>query len=157
MDYLVDRFSPDELREIVASSHSYKEVLRKLGYKTLNGRNNDTLRKRLEKYNIDVSHFTFPQKTLRTMENIFCTGCTASQKVLRSWYKKVFADEQCAICGQKRKWNGKDLTMVLDHINGDNHDNRLENLRWICPNCNSQLPTFAGRNSKIHLYDHNAV
>lgn len=40
--------------------------------------------------------------------------------------------------------------MTLDHINGDNHDDRIENLRWICPNCASQLSTFAGKNNKRH-------
>lgn len=38
--------------------------------------------------------------------------------------------------------------MILDHIDGDNHNNLPSNLRWICPNCNSQLDTFAGRNIK---------
>ena len=40
------------------------------------------------------------------------------------------------------------MTLILDHINGENHDDRLENLRWVCPNCNQQLPTTGGRNQK---------
>ena len=59
-------------------------------------------------------------------------------------------DSVCEICKQAKIWNNKELVMTLDHINGDNHDNRIENLRWICPNCASQLSTFAGRNNKIH-------
>jgi len=42
--------------------------------------------------------------------------------------------------------------MILDHINGINNDNRLENLRMLCPNCNIQQPTFAGRRNKKHYY-----
>ena len=45
-------------------------------------------------------------------------------------------------------WNGKPLVLILDHINGNAEDNRYENLRFVCPNCNSQLPTFTGRNKK---------
>ena len=53
---------------------------------------------------------------------------------------------KCSICGFEGKWQEKDLVLVLDHINGVNNDHRLENLRFLCPNCNSQQDTFAGRN-----------
>ena len=56
--------------------------------------------------------------------------------------------EECVGCGTGPEWNGKPLTLALDHINGVNNDNRLENLRLLCPNCHSQTDTFAGRNVK---------
>jgi uncharacterized protein with PIN domain len=54
----------------------------------------------------------------------------------------------CSICGLLPEWNGKELTLILDHINGHNKDHRIENLRWVCPNCNSQLDTTGARNIK---------
>lgn len=45
-------------------------------------------------------------------------------------------------------WNGKPLILTLDHRNGISNDHRLENLRWLCPNCNSQTETFCGRRKK---------
>lgn len=53
---------------------------------------------------------------------------------------------QCGICGQPPEWNGKRLVLPIDHVNGDPTDNRLVNLRFLCPNCHSQTDTFAGRN-----------
>ena len=50
---------------------------------------------------------------------------------------------RCAVCGLKSRWQSKSLTLVLDHINGVNNDNRLQNLRFLCPNCNSQTNTFS--------------
>nr|WP_246355414.1 HNH endonuclease signature motif containing protein [Nocardioides ungokensis] len=58
-------------------------------------------------------------------------------------------DEQrgkCAICGQPSSWNGAPLALVLDHVDGDSENNRRENLRLVCPNCDSQLPTYKSRN-----------
>jgi len=49
---------------------------------------------------------------------------------------------ECAECSNNGIWNGKPITLEIDHINGDNNDNRLENLRVLCPNCHSQTPTF---------------
>jgi hypothetical protein len=52
----------------------------------------------------------------------------------------------CALCGIETEWNGAPLAFVLDHIDGNADDNRRENLRLLCPNCDSQLPTFKSRN-----------
>jgi hypothetical protein len=55
-------------------------------------------------------------------------------------------DGRCAICGAGSTWQGLPLTFVLDHRDGDAENNRRDNLRLICPNCDSQLPTFKNRN-----------
>jgi Zn finger protein HypA/HybF involved in hydrogenase expression len=54
---------------------------------------------------------------------------------------------KCAICGLYPEWNGQILTLQVDHINGNNKDHRLENLRFLCPNCHSQTPNYAGANA----------
>ena len=53
---------------------------------------------------------------------------------------------ECSICSMPPEWQGKPMSFVLDHINGVNNDNRLENLRFVCHNCDSQLPTYKSRN-----------
>ena len=54
----------------------------------------------------------------------------------------------CQVCGLSDSWQEKKLSLVLDHINGVKKDNRLSNLRFVCPNCDSQLPTFKSKNIK---------
>ena len=147
---IIDRFKEDELRSLVADCSSWRELARRSGYTSI-GNNFDTIKKRLEKYDISTDHFTGVPKgsTLRAEENVFCENSTATQKVLRHWYKKgQYAEYKCSICGLPAEWNGKPLPLTLDHINGDNKDNRLENLRWVCPNCDRQLNTFAGKSVK---------
>ncbi len=61
--------------------------------------------------------------------------------------KEGYKEQKCELCGTSH-WQGQQLSLILDHINGVNDDHRLENLRIICPNCDSLLPTFCGRNKK---------
>ena len=148
MACLIDKFSKEELQKIVNNSFCLRDVVKAIGYSSVSGSNNETVRKRLKKLNISTEHFTHQLPKTRTMNNVFCIESTASQATVRRWYLKISDNSYCEICKCKNTWNDKPLTMILDHKNGDNHDNRIGNLRWICPNCDSQLPTYAGRNLK---------
>lgn len=71
------------------------------------------------------------------------------KEITYNWLKKIFLEEQnhqCAICSQVDSWNNKSLHFVLDHIDGDATNNKRENLRLVCPNCDSQLDTYKARN-----------
>lgn len=146
---LVDNFSIQELQELCQASSTLKELCQKIGYKCLSGRTGDIVKNRLDKYEIDYSHFSLINlnKEKRTFENSFCKDSNASSKYIRQHYLKEHTKEYiCSICGQKPFWNGKKLILTLDHINGKHNDNRLENLRWVCPNCDRQLDTFGSKN-----------
>lgn len=76
---------------------------------------------------------------------------TENSKTARSTIKKNFilrVEHECAICSLKGEWSGKPLVLELDHINGIRNDNRIENLRLLCPNCHSQQKT-SSRNFRI--------
>ena len=64
--------------------------------------------------------------------------------------KRIIRDKlleyKCSCCGLGDSWNGKTLSLQLDHINGINNDHRLENLRFLCPNCHTQQDTYAAKN-----------
>ena len=146
---LIDKYSKEELEEIVKQSNCIKDVILALGYQTCSGSNHKTIKNRIEKYQIDTSHFVLTPAVKRCEENVFIENSTASQKTLRDWYfKGKYTEYVCSICGQLPEWQGKELTLILDHINGHNRDDRLENLRWVCPNCNQQLDTTNGKNIK---------
>lgn len=147
---LVDLYSKEELKEIVDNSFHMKDVLKKIGYKTYSGRNNDTVKTRLKAYNISTEHFTHNiSKPKISTKDIFIKNSEASQSTLRrNFLKGNYCVYKCSICGLEPIWNNKPLTLTLDHINGDNHDNRIDNLRWVCPNCDRQLDTFGFKNRK---------
>ena len=143
----IDEFTIEELTQLTQESNSFNELILKLGYATRSGSNHNTVRDRLDRYNIDYSHFNNLNRIERTVDNVFIEDSTATQKVLRHWYiKGKYTEYVCSICGMEPVWQDKPLVLILDHINGCNTDNRLENLRWVCPNCNMQLPTTNGRN-----------
>lgn len=149
---MLSECSSERLKEIVASSNSYKEVMLKIGYKANSGSTQQMLRERLRAEEISTEHFTAPtgDKIIkRTIENTLCENSTATQKVARKMFQEHSCKPYvCEICGQEPFWQGKEMTLIMDHINGHNTDHRIENLRWVCPNCNSQLDTTGGRNFK---------
>lgn len=148
MKAIIDNYTKEELEIIVKNSKNMSDLSIKLGYVAHGGSNNNTIQKRLNKYGIDTSHFNVHTSSApKTDEEIFIKNSQVSQKTLRKRYKaRKFSTYKCSICGQEPIWQGKELTLILDHIDGDNHNNVLENLRWVCPNCNQQLETTGYKN-----------
>jgi hypothetical protein len=156
---IIWQLDTEDLRELVSESTSLASVL---SYFNLNnqGGNAKTLKQRLDAEGIDYSHIPqgkssnrefaryFPYK--RPLGEVLSTNSTYDRGHLkRRLIKEGLLENVCLECGLNNEWNGKPLVLVLDHINGENNDNRLENLRLLCPNCNSQTDTFAGRNQRI--------
>lgn len=134
---------------LIENSTCMRELIQKLGYATHTGSNFTTVKKYLEKLNLPQQTGYQKHKRVLSDEEIFCNNSNVSQNALRTRYKKNnITPYKCAICGLDHVWNNKPLVLTLDHINGQHHDNRLENLRWVCPNCDRQLDTYAGKNFK---------
>jgi Zn finger protein HypA/HybF involved in hydrogenase expression len=91
-------------------------------------------------------------KSKYNKNEIFIENSKCSSHMIKEIYIKYIVEEyKCSICGII-DWNNKELVLQLDHINGTHTDNRLENLRLLCPNCHAQTDTFCGKENKNLIY-----
>lgn len=148
------KYLEENFRPIVAESFSFSEVCRNLGIATYCG-NRDTVKKYIEQYNIDISHFTFGggrqkkgNRKFFSNEEVFIKDSPIrwNQNLKNRILKDNLLDYKCTGCGNQGEWMGKKISLILDHINGDSNDNRITNLRFVCPNCNAALPTAGIKN-----------
>jgi hypothetical protein len=148
--------SDEEFLEIVKNNYSITNCLKQQGL-VPSGGNYKAFNQRVKELGIDISHFTgqghLKGKTHNwaleiAIEDAFVIGGNLSSFSLHKKIKKYNLKEyKCSICGIS-DWLGEKLSLHLDHINGINNDNRLENLRFLCPNCHSQTDTYCGKNIK---------
>lgn len=147
---LSSNYEKNFLLKIVSESYSYRECLRKLNINSVGG-NHTTLKKYIELYKIDISHFDV-KKCFGNKKNIseyLQENCDCSRTNLkRRLFEEGYLENKCCLCGQDDNWNNMKISLIIDHINGISNDNRIENLRIVCPNCNAGLDTFAGKNNK---------
>ena len=143
------------LERVVKKSLSIAGVCRELNMKSCGG-NYKTLHHKIKEWEIDSSHFTggaWDQgKNFipfgKTYELIDVLIENSPYKNSNSLKKRLFREnikiKQCEECGIT-EWNGKEIIFELDHVNGDNTNNKIDNLRILCPNCHSQTPTFRNK------------
>lgn len=151
------RWSELDLRKACKNSKSIREIIEKLGLVPAGG-NYEQVKTALVIYNIDTSHVTgsgwrkgkkFPFIPRLELENILVQHSTfQSYKLKKRLFLIGLKHERCERCGWAEKSEDGRIPVELDHINGDRHDNRIENLRILCPNCHSLQLTHRGKNQK---------
>lgn len=158
MENKIYKLSDEQFVELLKKSSTISEVLFKLGY-TFKGNSwgYSQVKRRMDDLNLDYSIFKGKSAVIKTgrlnnvrKEDILKENCKHQRTVLRRYViKNNLIPYKCAICGCT-EWQGKTLSLELDHINGINNDNRLENLRFLCPNCHSQTSTYGSRNQQLN-------
>lgn len=151
------KWNIEQLKNAVAESRSIRQVLGKLGLKQAGG-NYAQIKKYLIELKIEQKHFTGHGwlKGLRITTNpgiplkelLVNNSDYQSFKLKKRLFKENLKSKQCEECGWSKISKDGRLPLELDHINGNPRDNRLENLRVLCPNCHSLKPTHRGRNKK---------
>jgi len=147
------KYTKELLETNVKDCYSFAELCRRLGLKPA-GSNPKTLRKKMDEFGIDYSHFT-GQAWNKNPENPVYRGkylpklcehsSLSSTNVKELVYRLGLKENKCEICGIT-EWQEKPIICELHHINGDSSDNRIENLQILCPNCHSQTDNFRSRN-----------
>lgn len=142
------------LAKITKNSNSIAEIIRKCEMIS-SGASYKILKSRLDEEKINYSHINLGlgsnkgRKFIREkipLEEILIENSEYNRANLK---KRLVSElgwkEECYICKNSGEWQGKKLNLQLDHINGNSKDNRIKNLRFLCPNCHSQTETFAGK------------
>jgi hypothetical protein len=151
-------WTDEQLIEAVKASKSILGVFKHMGRRIGGGAHHE-MKKHIARLALDTSHFTgkgwrsgrkggfIKPRSLEVLlvKDSPCIGMSGFKRRLLA--EGVLKNE-CYECHSPPEWRGKPLVLRMDHINGDRGDQRFENLRMLCPNCDSQTPTFAGRNKR---------
>jgi hypothetical protein len=148
------KYTDDDLRTAVPEAFSVAQVLKAIGLRPAGG-NYKTVQSRILELDLDTSHFrgqgwsrgqSITLRPPRPLVEVLVDGSTTrsshlKKRLLREGLKQPI----CEGCGGSL-WRGQPIPLELEHVNGRNTDNRLENLALLCPNCHAQTSTYRGRN-----------
>lgn len=155
-----EKYSKENFQKAILESNSIKEALKKMDLRAAGG-NYKIFHKYVKLYGLNTSHFDERIKVYKRtlgvykmlnkipLEKVMIENSTYSRTSLKErLYKEGLKQRKCELCGQGEEWKGKHMSLILDHKNGIYNDNRLENLRIVCPNCNATLDTHCGKQRK---------
>lgn len=168
---LLDNVTDEEFIELWNSSASYAQVINKLrSYKgdTKKYSQSGSVNAKIKEYTFKIGlnsahmlgqgHYKGTSQEPRyqySLKEILVENSSYNTVDLKNrLVKEGLLEYKCLWCENEGTWNDKEITLQIDHINGVYNDNRLENLRILCPICHSYTLTFRGRNSVVKENDH---
>lgn len=150
-------WTQEQLADAVKNSFSVRQVIAKLGLVEAGG-NYEQVKRYMIEFGLSTDHFTgmgwrrnrtFDPSPQISLEEILVNGSTfQSFKLKKRLFQAGIKKKECERCGWSKMSIDGRIPLELDHINGDRHDNRLENLRVLCPNCHALEPTHRDLNKK---------
>jgi len=149
----ITNLNKQELIELIETNNNINQILKQLGVNSNGSGAYNTFKNHCNRMGVEIPKNknkmsgSFSKKT--PLNDIMVENSTYSRGHLKQrLIKENILDYVCNIC-HIDKWENKEISLHLDHINGINNDNRIENLRLLCPNCHSQTETYSGRKLKI--------
>jgi hypothetical protein len=150
------KISIDDLKIAVEESQNFTQLLKRFNICPV-GSSRNAMISRLRENNISTEHFKIDNKGRKfdflmpkdeCLKLIFINESTYSPTSVKKYLRKynLICNDMCSICHMPPIWNNKLLVFQIDHIDGDNKNHSLMNLRWVCPNCHTQTGTFSGKN-----------
>lgn len=137
------RYTDEAVTEALQSSRSLSEAARRIGV------SRQVVARYAAENGVSLDHMISSKGRVRSLDSIFCVKAKRDSGMVRKYLRLLEPDNySCVSCGLGPYWNGTELVLQMDHINGNACDDRRENLRWLCPNCHTQTETFTGRNAR---------
>ena len=154
------KLSAQEFNKLVKESENVHDIVEKLGYKNYSPDAVFHINKRIEIERVDTSHFVERRKRKKKInrEDIIngTHGYIGNNALKRRIIEEGLLEYKCEICGNRGVWNGMPISLQLDHKDGRHSNGKLENLRFLCPNCHSQTANYGSKNTRrdeVELYN----
>ena len=147
---LISKYSDEDFLKFYHDTMNISQLCKRLGYSKSAGHSRHKVKKRILELGLPIKkQIPVVSNSEKDPSKVLTKDSKwANKKVIKIILDNNLLDHSCKHCGIDGNWNGKPLTLQLDHVNGNNTDHRIGNLRFLCPNCHTQTKTYGSKNKR---------
>ena len=149
----LQNITKEKMYTLLINSKSMREVILSFGLSPNGSGGYRNIKNKILEFGLEIPKYNYYGEGYKQKKHpdeiVFCENSKYPRhKLKQRIIKEKFIEYRCVFCGNDGNWYGNKLSLHLDHKNGVNDDNRIENLRFLCPNCHSQTESYGGKNNK---------